>query len=65
MNETLTHWHINRYGPLEEFGYEDLIPLFKAENWDPEAQVEYVKEQGACFIMPVLVYYCVRSGKVF
>lgn len=57
MNETLTDWHINHYGPLEEFGYEDLIPLFKAENWDPEGLVQYVKDNGACFIMPVATHH--------
>jgi alpha-L-fucosidase len=57
MSETLTDWHIKRYGPIEEFGYEDLIPLFKGENWDPEAIVEYVKDQGACFIMPVATHH--------
>ena len=57
MNETLTRWHIKRYGPLEEFGYEDLIPLFKGEKWDPDALVKHVKEQGARFIMPVACHH--------
>ena len=57
MNETLTRWHIKRYGPLEEFGYEDLIPLFKAEKWDPDALVKYVKDNGARFIMPVACHH--------
>ncbi len=57
MNETLTEWHIKRYGPLEEFGYEDLIPLFKGENWDPDGLVSYFKEKGARFIMPVATHH--------
>lgn len=57
MSETLTAWHIKRYGPLEEFGYEDLIPLFKAEKWDPEGLVAYFKEQGARFVMPVATHH--------
>ncbi|RMD77429.1 MAG: glycoside hydrolase family 29, partial [Lentisphaerae bacterium] len=57
MDERLTKWHINRYGPLEEFGYEKLIPLFKAERWDPEAIVRFVKECGARFIMPVACHH--------
>ena len=57
MNETLTKWHIEHYGPLEEFGYEDLIPLFKAEKWDPDALVAYVKDNGARFIMPVACHH--------
>lgn len=57
MNETLTRWHIQHYGPLEEFGYEDLIPLFKAEKWDPDALVKFVKDNGARFIMPVATHH--------
>lgn len=57
MSETLTKWHIKRYGPIEEFGYEDLIPLFKAEKWDPDALVQFVKANGARFIMPVACHH--------
>lgn len=57
MNETLTKWHIEHYGPLEEFGYEDLIPLFKAEKWDPDALVQFCKANGARFIMPVACHH--------
>ena len=57
MSETLTKWHIKRYGPIEEFGYEDLIPLFKAEKWDPVAIVKFVKDNGARFIMPVACHH--------
>ncbi len=57
MTEELTAFHTKRYGPPSEFGYEDLIPLFKAEKWDPEALVEYVKGNGARFIMPVACHH--------
>ncbi len=57
MSETLTKWHTERYGHPSEFGYEDLIPLFKAEKWDPDALVEFVKENGARFIMPVACHH--------
>jgi len=57
MNERLTKWHIEHYGPLEEFGYEDLIPLFKAEKWDPDGLVKFFKECGARFIMPVACHH--------
>ena len=55
--ERLTAWHIKRYGPIEEFGYEDLIPLFKAEKWDPDALVRFVKDNGARFVMPVACHH--------
>ena len=57
MAKELSEWHIKRYGPLEEFGYEKLIPSFKAENWDPEALVTFVKDNGARFIMPVATHH--------
>ena len=53
MSEILTRWHTKRYGHPSEFGYEDLIPLFKAEKWDPDALVKFVKDNGSRFIMPV------------
>ena len=29
-------YHVKNYGPPSEFGYKDLIPLFKAEKFDPD-----------------------------
>jgi alpha-L-fucosidase len=29
--------HISTYGPQDKFGYKDLVPLFKAEKFDPTA----------------------------
>ena len=55
--QRLTDWHNQRYGPYSEFGYEDLIPEFKGENWDPDAIVQLVKENGARFIMPVATHH--------
>jgi alpha-L-fucosidase len=57
MSETLTKWHTQRYGHPSEFGYEDLIPLFKAEQWDPDALVKFMKDNGARFIMPVACHH--------
>lgn len=53
----LTEWHINRYGNLEENGYEKFIPEWKAENWKPEELVKLIKKCGARFIMPVAVHH--------
>ncbi|MDP4612097.1 MAG: alpha-L-fucosidase [Opitutales bacterium] len=57
MTEELTAFHTERYGHPSEFGYEDLIPLFTAENWDPDALVRFCKENGARFIMPVATHH--------
>jgi len=57
MSETLTKWHTERYGHPSEFGYEDLVPLFKGEKWDPNALVKFAKDNGARFIMPVACHH--------
>jgi len=57
MSQILTKWHTERYGHPSEFGYEDLIPLFKAEKWDPDALVKFAKDNGARFIMPVACHH--------
>ena len=55
--QTLSAWHTKRYGPPSEFGYEKMIPLFKGENWDPDALVAFVKDSGARFVMPVACHH--------
>ena len=57
MAQELSAWHIKRYGALEDFGYEKLIPLFKGENWNPDALTSFVKNNGARFIMPVATHH--------
>ena len=57
MTKELAAFHAKRYGPPSEFGYEDLVPLFKAEKWDPEALVKFFKDSGARFIMPVACHH--------
>lgn len=57
MTKTLSEWHTKRYGPPSEFGYEKLIPLFRAEKWDPDALVNFFKDCGMRFIMPVATHH--------
>lgn len=40
-------YHVEHYGHPSEFGFKDIIPLFKAENWDPDKLVAFYKEIGA------------------
>jgi alpha-L-fucosidase len=49
--ETL-QWHIQKYGPLETFGYKDFIPLFTADKWDPAAWALLFKKSGAKYVVP-------------
>ncbi|BDS05873.1 alpha-L-fucosidase [Oceaniferula spumae] len=57
MTEKLAKFHAKRYGPPSEFGYEKLVPLFKGENWDPDALVTFFKDNGARFVMPVATHH--------
>ena len=57
MTRELAAFHTKRYGPPSEFGYEDLVPLFKAEKWDPETLVKFFKDNGARFVMPVACHH--------
>ena len=37
-------FHREHYGHPSEFGFKDILPLFKAENWDPEKLVNFYKD---------------------
>ncbi|WP_422121076.1 alpha-L-fucosidase [Palleniella muris] len=39
--------HVKNYGHPSEFGFKDILPLFKAERWNPDSLVAYYKELGA------------------
>ncbi|VGO18529.1 alpha-L-fucosidase [Pontiella sulfatireligans] len=49
--------HLKTYGHPSEFGYKDLIPLWKAENFDPDALVSLFKEAGAKYFTPCAVHH--------
>ncbi|MCQ2095145.1 MAG: alpha-L-fucosidase [Bacteroidaceae bacterium] len=40
-------YHREHYGHPSEVGFKDILPLFKAENWNPEELVQFYKECGA------------------
>jgi alpha-L-fucosidase len=45
--------HIEKWGPLEKFGYKDFIPMFKAEKFDPDDWAKLFVDSGAKFAGPV------------
>ncbi len=45
--------HVKTYGPLDQFGYKDFIPLFTAEKFDAVEWAELFKNAGAKFAGPV------------
>jgi len=49
--------HEKTYGPLEDFGYKDFIPMFKAEKFDADEWAELFKKAGAQFAGPVAEHH--------
>ncbi len=47
--EGLPAWSFHRehYGHQADFGFKDVLPLFKAEKWNPDSLVAYYKSLGA------------------
>jgi alpha-L-fucosidase len=44
-------YHVEHYGHPSKFGYKDIIPLWKAEKWDPERLMELYKKAGARYFV--------------
>lgn len=49
--------HVKTYGPVDEFGYKDFIPMFQAEKFDAEQWLELFARSGARYIMPVAEHH--------
>jgi len=43
--------HLKRFGHPSEFGYKDMLPLWKAENWDPDKLMALYKRAGARYVI--------------
>lgn len=56
-NSDVYKHHVATYGPLDQFGYKDFIPMFQAEQFDPVAWAELCKASGAKFVMPVAEHH--------
>nr|WP_236264027.1 alpha-L-fucosidase [Dysgonomonas sp. Marseille-P4677] len=41
------NWHVENYGHPSEFGFKDVINLWKADKWDPEYLMALYKKVGA------------------
>ncbi|UXP32043.1 alpha-L-fucosidase [Reichenbachiella agarivorans] len=64
QTEWYSHWmyeeghpvrkhHEETYGSLDQFGYKDFIPMFKATQFDADEWAELFKQSGAQFAGPV------------
>jgi alpha-L-fucosidase len=44
-------YHLEHYGHPSEFGFKDIIQLWKAEKWDPDKLMELYKKAGAKYFV--------------
>jgi alpha-L-fucosidase len=44
-------YHVEHYGHPSVFGYKDIIPLWKAEKWEPDKLMELYKKAGARYFV--------------
>ena len=49
--------HLNNYGHPIKTGYKDIIPLWKAEKWDPDRLMQLYKEAGARYFVAQAVHH--------
>lgn len=50
-------YHRETYGDPSQFGYKDLIPMFKAENYDAMEWAALFKKAGARYVVPVAEHH--------
>lgn len=44
-------YHVQHYGHPSKFGYKDILPLWKAEKWNPEQLMALYKKVGAKYFV--------------
>jgi alpha-L-fucosidase len=57
MYTTFADWHAQHFGPQDQFGYKDFIPLFKATDFNADDLAALVKESGAKYFMPTVEHH--------
>lgn len=56
-NADVQKWHTEHFGPVDQFGYKDLIPLFKAEKFNSDEWAELFKKAGAQYVIPTAEHH--------
>ncbi len=57
MYSTFSDWHSQNFGPPDQFGYKDFIPLFTAKAFDADDVAALVKESGAKYFVPTAEHH--------
>lgn len=50
-------FHVQNYGPLDKFGYKDLIKDFKCSKFDSDQWMKIIKNSGARYYIPVAEHH--------
>jgi alpha-L-fucosidase len=50
-------YHIKHWGHPSEFGYKDFIPMWKAEQFNPDQWLAMFKDAGARYFTPCAVHH--------
>jgi len=50
-------YHLEHYGHPSKFGYKDIIPLWKAERWDPDQLMALYKKVGAKYFVSMATHH--------
>ena len=56
-NPAIRNWHIQNFGPLDQFGYKDFIRRFTLANFDPNRWAEVFRDSGATWVMPTAEHH--------
>ncbi len=51
------NYHLDHYGHPSEFGYKDIIPLWKAERFDPAELMKLYKQAGAKYFVSMATHH--------
>lgn len=57
MYNGISKAHREKWGPQNEFGYKDFIPLFKAEKFNADEWAELFKASGAQYVIPTAEHH--------
>ena len=57
MYTSFSAWHTQNFGPPDQFGYKDFIPLFKATDFNADDLAVLVKESGAKYFAPTVEHH--------
>ena len=50
-------WHLQHFGHPSKLGYKDIIPTFKAEQWEPERLMDLYVKAGAKYFVSMGVHH--------